>query len=57
MNRLDIISATVKLIHKFAELYGELPAFREVFSPVRNQMKKLPMEKYPESLKVKSYSL
>ncbi|XP_056004719.1 nucleolar protein 14-like isoform X2 [Ostrea edulis] len=50
--RLSVMKGCVTLLSEFNTLYQELPAYKEVFSPVLNMLEKLPVHHYPTTLQV-----
>ena len=53
--RLCAVHQAVQLLKKFCVLHSELPSHTEIFKPVLHFCDQLPVESYPEMLKV-SYS-
>ncbi|XP_014665036.1 PREDICTED: nucleolar protein 14-like isoform X2 [Priapulus caudatus] len=51
------ISVTLKLLCKFAVLYKSLPAYLEIFAPVKNVLCKVPWERYTDSVKASHQQL
>lgn len=46
-----MISSTVSLLEQFSSVYDNYPSYKEIFSPIKCQCGKLPVNNYPESLK------
>ncbi|KAK6185807.1 hypothetical protein SNE40_007956 [Patella caerulea] len=51
--RLNAVSTTVELLLEYANLFTDLPAFKDIFSPVVNMCCKLPKDMYPADLQEK----
>ncbi|CAG2193724.1 NOP14 [Mytilus edulis] len=48
--RLSVISSTAVLLEQFSAVYDNYPSYLEIFSPIKCQCGKLPVNNYPESL-------
>lgn len=49
--RLSVISSAVMLLEQYTSVYCDYPSYKEIFSPIKCQCGKLPVENYPNSLK------
>ncbi|KAK3603036.1 hypothetical protein CHS0354_037784 [Potamilus streckersoni] len=48
--RLSAINNSLILIREFSNLYAELPSYKEIFTPITNMCKKLPVQDFPTAL-------
>ncbi|XP_064630063.1 nucleolar protein 14-like [Lineus longissimus] len=48
--RVSVISQTLKLIGAYNALYTDLPAWKELFSPIHQMLQKLPIKRYPKAI-------
>ena len=49
--RLSVISSAVILLEQYSSVYCDYPSYKEIFSPIKCQCGKLPVENYPNSLR------
>lgn len=49
--RVNSLSHCLTVLNKFVDLYQDLPASAEIFSPVKDHLQRIPVDFYPASLK------